>query len=305
MGRLPPREGGAKRNAAPHLRSGAVIDVLVPPSTTPPRCRGQGHLSGAASPCGGRGIFDAIPGVVTSHLGQLRRRSPGPASRPSRLRADPPGGPRDNTMPGRRRGCTPVGGCGPRARPRIGCAGSDTVASLRAEEPHRVQGRAGLFLCRRFTGSARRVRALSVQEPTGSPPLRPVHVGTRPPSTRGHTPARSPAPDSPRAAPAREPAVLPGRPHRTTVAAVKPRGDAPSPAPTVLQHLRSAQLPDLLLHLQDTPTARQHHSAARDDRGLTLHRFHPRHRPLRRKRGQGPAASRTPAPPASEQSRPA
>ena len=199
MGRLPPREGGARRNAAPHLRSGAVIDVLVPPSTTPPRCRGQGHLSGAASPCGGRGIFDAIPGVVTSHLGQLRRRSPGPASRTSRLRADPPGGPRDNTMPGRRRGSTPVGGCGPRARAanRLRRPASHTVASLRTEEPHRVQGRAGLFLCRRFTGSARRVRALSVQEPTGSPPLRPVHVGTRPPSTRGHTPARSPAPGGP------------------------------------------------------------------------------------------------------------
>ena len=192
----------------------------------------------------------------------------------------------------------------PVSRTRIACADSDTVASLRQKSPTGCRP-GGLFLCRRFTGSARRVRALSVQEPTGSPPLRPVHVGTRPPSTRGHTPARSPAPGGPRDPPAREPAVLPGRPHRTTVAAVKPRGDAPSPAPTVLQHLRSAQLPELLLHLQDTPTARQHHSAARDDRGLTLHRFHPRHRPLRRKRGQGPAASRTPAPPASEQSRPA
>jgi len=90
---LPPREGGARRTAPPHLRSGAVIHVLVPPSTTPPRCRGQGHLSGAASPCGGRGIFDAIPGVVTSHLGQLRRRSRGPASRASRASGRPAGRP--------------------------------------------------------------------------------------------------------------------------------------------------------------------------------------------------------------------
>ena len=238
MGRLPPREGGAKRNAAPHLRSGAVIDVLVPPSTTPPRCRGQGHLSGAASPCGGRGIFDAIPGVVTSHLGQLRRRSPGPASRPSRLRADPSGGPRTTPCPGAGEDAHPWVGAGLEPGPRIGRAGSYTVASLRTEEPHRVQGRAGLFLCRRFTGSARRVRALSVQEPTGSPPLRPVHVGTRPPSTRGHTPARSPAPGGPRDPPAREPAVLPGqtspndrRRRQATRRRAQPCSDRP-PAPS-------------------------------------------------------------------------